>query len=267
MLTNGKSVTFSRHAQTLLYESFLHAQGDQVNQIHFIQSYARLLYEQGMPFDVSVKHRLTERIRNRHLPQSHKAIPNPIQVRAQFEYWWLNMFDIFESVYAADPGRLPDDATLYQRMVAVGGDESMSSFTAAELSKLTTNGFSPYRTETRRLETYQDVVHRQFLPNLIRVELNFQGHGAKFPERPRTDDGDVHESRMLGHCVKAARRDPAHVDTVDRIYLTVRLRLDWLERHNRKDPTYLAYQSLKAAYNDKHPTARVASLHKPEARD
>lgn len=92
-------------------------------------------------------------------------------------------------------------------MVAVGGTPEMSSSTDDELSAVV-DAFGMYREQDCSDALYTRVINDHLLPNLIRVELNFQGYGHRYAERPRTDGGDVHESRMIGHCATAARPRP-----------------------------------------------------------
>ena len=257
-----KSVAFSRHAQTLLYESFRHAQGDQPNQVNFIQCYARILYETGIPLKSTDRLNLHERITKRRLPRGHAVIEDQERIRAQFEFWWLNMFDILESVYAETPSRLPNLMTLRERAARVRATEDMPSFSDDEMERLGAE-FEQHRS-SQASTSFRDVLRRSFLPNLVRVELNFQGlpgPGAKYSERPRTDGGDVHESKLLTYCKRAAHHGLPPSDPVDIIYLGIRDHLEWLRDNDPSNETYLAYRKLVRAYNDNHPSATVTSLH------
>jgi hypothetical protein len=204
-ITNLGAVSLSRHAQTLLYESFRHAQGNQPAQVHFMQAYALLLRQTGVEIDFSLKDRLAHRIRAKQVPIGHMDIPNLIQVRAQFEFWWFIMWDIFSAIYLTDSQHLPTREKLDRRAIAVGGTCEMSSFTDKEMEALS-HAFTPYRVADFSTLRPSEIVNQYFLPNLISVERNFQGRGSRYATRPRTDGGDVHESKMLDHCAKAVRR-------------------------------------------------------------
>ncbi|GAA5175188.1 hypothetical protein GCM10023321_80720 [Pseudonocardia eucalypti] len=246
---------FRRTVQTLLYESFRHAQGDQRLQIHFIESYARILREQGVSIDPAVRDELVPRIRSRRLPRGHLAISNRQQVAAQFEFWWLTLWDLLVSVYAEDSRHVPSSARLADRMVLVGGTTEMSSFTPAEMRQID-EGLAPYRDQDDPAKSSAQIIWERFLPNLIRVEWNFQGNGARYPARPRTDGGDIHESKMLGYCDRAAAVSVDQAsDPVNQIYLEVSRSLAWLAAHRPQDPTYAAYTRLIASYRANHQRA------------
>lgn len=252
---------FRRHIQALLYDSFRQAQGDQALQVHFIECYARRLRECGVPINPAIRAELTERIRARRLPRGHIPIPNVEQVRSQFEFWWLNTWDILLSVYSGDATRLPAAGQLTARMVSVGGTPEMSSYTPDEMRRLN-DGFAPYRDGPDPARSAREIIHERFLPSLIRVESYFQGNGPRYAARPRTDGGDIHESRMLGHCRRAhfqAGRGTAEI--IDHIYLEVSHRLSWLASHRPSDGTYVAYTELVRAYNRNHPGTPSADLH------
>lgn len=243
---------FRRRVQTLLYESFRHAQGDQRLQIHFIESYARLLRGQGVSIDPAVRDELLPRIRSRRLPHGHAAIPNGRQVVAQFEFWWLTLWDLLVSVYAEDSGLVPSSAQLADRTILVGGTTEMSSFTLEEMRQID-EGLAPYRDRDDPVRSSAEIIRERFLPNLIRVEWNFQGNGTRYSARPRTDGGDIHASKMLEYCDRAvAASADQSADPVTQIYLEVSSRLAWLAVHQTQDPTYVAYTKFIASYNANH---------------
>ncbi|MBP2472448.1 hypothetical protein JOF53_001320 [Crossiella equi] len=251
-------MSFSRHAQTLLYESFRHAQGDQPNQVHFMFGYALLLRDAKVPFDLSVRDSLLDRVRNRQLPQGHLAMPNADQVRAQFEFWWRTMFDVFRAVQDDDLALLPSVRELRERMAHVGGEADMSSFTGEEMGRLAAT-LAEYRARTEKRLSAYDVIGGRFLPGMIRVEHNFQGVGARWTYRPREDGGDPHESRMLSYYRRLAGRE--QLDLPGQVYAIAARRLDWLAEHEPAHPVHLAYRDLVNAYNANHPEAPVTRLH------
>jgi hypothetical protein len=256
----GPSSLLRRHVQTLLYESFRHAQGDQALQVHFIHCYAHLLRAAAVPLDLSVRDQFVDRIRNRQVPRGHQVIVNLDLVRSQFEFWWLNMWDVLLSVYMEDPGLLPGPDQLAARSVATGGTPEMSSYTDDEMERLDA-GFDAYRTDDPPRE-FSFVVHERFLPRLLEVEWNFQGNGPRYRSRPRTDGGDVHESKLLSHCEKALTHlERSTLDMIDRIYLAVCNRLEWLTHHQVGDPVSVFYRRLIAAYNSHHVAGPVRQLH------
>jgi uncharacterized membrane protein YczE len=255
-----------RHLQVLVYSSFRHAQGSQATQIHFIQSDIRLLREQGVPFDPAAGDALTEHVRRLRLPSGHVEVPDEQLVRAQFEFWAQTLWDIACSVYHDDPRLLPDRGRLEERAVAVGGTKQMSSFTDTEMASVAA-ALDTYRAPGAVGLSGTDVVNTLFVPSLLEVELRFQGVGEKYPSRPRTDGGDVHESRLLGHCERALLRyRQGRPDTTNRIYLAVCQRLDGLPGLDAgEDPVAARYRELVVAYNRCHPGAEVAELHVPVA--
>lgn len=248
---DGLTTSFSRHAQTLLYESFLHAQGSQVMQVHLMHAYLLMVRQEGIAMDFSLRETLATRIRSRRLPRGHLDIVDLNLIAAQFEFWWLNMWDICSAILAG-PTHLPTRDVLEQRMTAVGGSPEMSSFTDDELSAVA-DAFGTYRNEDYSDALVTRVVNDHLLPNLIRVEMNFQGYGSRYAERPRTDGGDVHESKMIGHCATAVRRArTGPVDPFDRIYLAVNDRLDWLSRYEPESEVLADYRRLIAAHATNH---------------
>src|SRR5205807_2446374 len=110
----------------------------------------------------------------RELPKWHLDIQNSLQVSAQFQFWWENLWDIAVSVYASRTDCLPGAARLEARMAEVGGEPSMSSFTPDEMSRLRV-AFDMYRLEERVKLSATDVVETQFVPELIETETGFQG--------------------------------------------------------------------------------------------
>ncbi|WP_028927981.1 hypothetical protein [Pseudonocardia acaciae] len=245
----------------MLYESFRHAQGDQALQVHFISSYARILRENGVPIDFTARVELAARMRTRRLPSGHMDIANSALVGSQFEFWWLNLWDILESVYTGSAEPLPSPEQLAARVVAVGGTERMSSYAAPELAHLN-EGFAPYRDAGDPARTAREIILERFLPNLIRVERNFQGYGSRYRARPRTDGGDAHEAKLLGHCRRARKRVfSVPRDPVDQIYLEASARLTWLALHEPADATFLDYLQLVEAYNRNHVSEPLADLH------
>ena len=250
------------HVRKLLRESFRAAQGDQPTQVHFIQAYARYMRLENVPLDLTVRDALIERVRRQRLPAGHLRIPDPAQRQAQFQFWWDNLWDILTAVYTGTSEFLPARAELDDRAHAAGGHAGMSSFTDAEMAALART-IGLYR--RRDAGPGPDlVIDELLLPALIRVELGFQGHSMRYPERPRTDGGDVHESKLLRHCSRALERYQQHTqDIVDRIYRMICRRLSRLADSNPNDPIYARYRTLVSAYNANHPDRPVARLHVP----
>ncbi|MFK0249570.1 hypothetical protein ACIQUM_33140 [Amycolatopsis azurea] len=196
------------------------------------------------------------------IPAGHLVVDDDL-ARAQFWFWSYNIWDIARSVMTGDPTHLPDRIELECRARAAGARPGMSSFTETELTGLAA-AFEIYRAYRRQSLTPQDVVNTLFLPQLLQVELGFQGHGERYPARPRRDDGDKHECRMLGHCLAAHRHfSDSRPSTTDQIYRMACHRLDGLQ-HGHADQLIAAkYRQLVAAYNLRHPTATVPRLHVP----
>lgn len=61
--SDGMTTSFSRHAQTLLYDPFLHAQGSQVMQVHLMHAYLLLVWQEGVAIDFSLRETLAARRR------------------------------------------------------------------------------------------------------------------------------------------------------------------------------------------------------------
>jgi uncharacterized membrane protein YczE len=254
-----------RHVQVLAYDSFRHAQGNQALQVHFIQAYVRRLCELGVPFDPTAGVALKQHVQRLRLPHGHIDVPDVAQVRAQFAFWSALLWDIVLAVYTDAPSRLPDRHRLDLLAAQVGGTPAMSSFTDEEMTALAA-ALAVYRDPATSTVNWTDVVEQQFVPALVRVELGFQGHGTRYPQRPRTDDGDPHEARLLGHCTRALRgHDRGTPDVVAAIYRVVCGRLDQLNSDDAAlDPAAATYRELIAAYNRNHPgDDDVDALHVP----
>lgn len=190
-------------------------------------------------------------------------MPNEKQQVAQFEFWWLNTWDILLAVYAGDPHLLPGREQLDARAAAVGGTSDMSSFTTREMDVLA-EGFTTYRADDAHLSRSREVAISRFLPNLIRVEHNFQGRGQKYSRRPREDGGDPYESKLLTYCREALKRFRRGApNLIDHIYLEICQRLDRLVHSDVSSPMRQSYTSLIADYNAHHPDARLPMLHVP----
>ena len=249
------------HVRKCHRASFWAAQGDQSLQVHFVFAYTRYMRLDGVPLDLTARDALLERARNQRLPAGQKQIPD-LQCRAQNEFWWWNVWDILAAVYADAPEALPSRADINDRAHAVGGNPEMSSFTDAEMTALART-FARYR----RGDVGRGpdaVIETLFLPNVIRVELGFQGHSPRYPKRPRTDGGDAHASRLLMYCIDALTHYQAGApDIVDRIYRVLCGKLSRLADVDASDPVQRSYQALVSAYNATHPHHAVPRLHVP----
>lgn len=252
-----------RELQRLWYWSFNHAQGDQPVQVHVIECCLRLLRERGestelpgYPADAIARFRL---------PDGHIAVPQQ-QVRAQAAFWWRLLAALTASVTHGDTTRLPDPEWLEQCAVEVGGTKAMSSFTDEELAALAV-AIEQYRGESSGELAAVEVVDRYLVPNIIRVELGFQGHGTRWSFRPRSDGGDAHASRLLEYSDAARRHHHGGVPTIlDRMVLLICRRLDQLAAQPvGADPVADRYRDLLEAYNNNHRGAAVALLHAPAA--
>lgn len=263
MTHTAGAAAFRRHVRKLHRESFAAAQGDQPTQLHFIQAYARYMLISGVPIDLPVRDEVIERVRRQRLPAGHLLVPDAAQRRAQFEFWWFGMWDVLSAVYSGLPDYLPSRAELDDRVDAVGGTPEMSSFSEREMRRL-----------ARALAFYRRcditvgpnvVVELLLLPSMIRTELGFQGRSERYPARPRTDGGDVHESRLLTRCELALQHyHHGKADVVDRIYRQLCRQLSWLERVEPCNPVQVQYRELVDAYNATHPDhPRRARLHVP----
>lgn len=255
--------TPGREQQRLWYWSFAYAQGDQAVQVHVIQCCARLMREQGEPLDQPAA---TAPLGKFRLPAGHTPVADPTQILAQAQFWWDLMRDLLNAVDLHDPTLLPNREQLEQRALRVGGTKEMSSFTDEEMAALD-YAIDLYRGDASDSLTSTDVVERHLVPNLIRVELAFQGHGTRWAYRPRTDGGDPHTSRLLEYCESARRHHTAGVLTLlDRMAVQVCARLDSLATvPPGSEPVAARYRDLLEAYNTNHPSDRVARLHVPIA--
>lgn len=256
-------VNFRQHIQRVSYQSFQHAQGDQPAQVHFLQCYARMLRRHA-PIDDTARTASPDQLGNRALPRGHMPVPL-LQKAAQFKFWWWLLWDIVTSVYSDNPAALPDRTLLDERAGALGATAEMSSFTDEEMTALAA-ALAIYRdTPASSAWTVHYLASTLWLPNLVRVEIGFQGHGRRYPKRPRTDRGDPHVSRLAQECAKAATSWRPGELTSELYLLTCRV----LDEATDSDPTGEAdalgttYRTLVAAYNDNHPEQQVARLHIP----
>ncbi|WP_410646301.1 hypothetical protein [Amycolatopsis sp. cmx-4-54] len=109
------------------------------------------------------------------------------------------------------------------------------------------------------------MIDKLFVPQLLEVELGFQGLGARYPRRPRTDGGDKHESRMFGHCRTAHTRFAlGKASITDVVYRQVCRSLDQLRDSTAAGTAVAArYDLLIRLYNLHHPGPSVSLLHIP----
>jgi hypothetical protein len=257
------AAVFRRHARKLLRESFQAAQGDQRTQVHFIQAYMRYLLIDGVPIDLPARDEPIERIRRQRLPAGHMLVPDPAQREAQFEFWWHLLWDLAAAVYSGVPDFLPSRAEIDDRVRLCGGTPAMSSFTETEMARLART-IALYR-RCDAAPGPDVVIELLLLPSIGRTELGFQARSPRYPARPRTDDGDVHESRLLTRCELALQHyREGRADVVDRIYTSLCRRLSWLAEVETYDSVHLQYRELVDAYNATHPDRRpVQQLHVP----
>ncbi len=250
-----------REQQRLWYWSFAYAQGDQAVQVHVIECCARLMRESGQPLRPGPAAAPLEKFR---LPGGHVEVPDSTQIRAQAAFWWDLMRDLVAAVEHHTPAALPNRSQLEHRARQAGGTKEMSSFTDEEMAALA-QAIGLYRGEASDALTAGDVVERHLVPNLLRVEMAFQGYGTRWAYRPRTDEGDPHGSRLLEYCESARRHSAAGVLTLlDRMALQVCARLDHLAAvPDGTEPIADRYRDLVEAYNSNHPGHRVARLHVP----
>ncbi|MEU4198266.1 hypothetical protein AB0E69_40665 [Kribbella sp. NPDC026611] len=224
-----------------------------MSQLHFVQAYLRHLHADGVRYDGTARTELAAAARAARLPTAHLAIPDTALIEAQFAFWWELVCDVAAAVSARDHRLLPDDAVLRRRISDVGGRPEMSSFRDEEMDELIAV-LATYRSTAADELTPHDVTAHRFVPQLLRVELGFQGSGPRYPRRPRPEGSDPHESLLRSHCRHAqARAGAGTADIVDRIYLEVSRTLDAAGNE--------VYQRLIDAYNANHPGAEVTSLH------
>ena len=257
-------MTWARHLRHLSYASFRHAQGNQAVQVHFVQSYLRAVLEHGTPGTLSPLERILDRARRLAVPAGHLPVDRALS-RAQFLFWSHNIWDIARSLVEHDPAVLPNRGLLDARAADVGAAPGMSSFNEPELAELA-GAFEIYRTGVATTWAAAEVIDKLFVPQLLEVELGFQGLGARYPRRPRTDGGDKHESRMLGHCRTAHTRFArGKASITDVVYRQVCRRLDQLCGSTAAGTAVAGrYDLLIQLYNQRHPGSFVSLLHVPE---
>jgi uncharacterized membrane protein YczE len=257
-------MTLARHVQRLAYIGFQHAQGSQALQVHFVQAYIRVLAENNVPQVPQTREELAARAARLQPPPGHLDVGDDQLVRAQFMFWAHNTWDIAAAVYHDKPSLLPDRAVLDERADSVGGNADMSSFSDDEMTALA-EAFATYHSTPASQLSAAQVIDLHLVPTLIEVELGFQGTSDRWPQRPRTDGGDVHESRLLTHCHTALQRHrQGRARVTDRIYHRICHRLDALTAAPQgNDPVASRYDELIAAYNRNHPAKQAARLHVP----
>ncbi|WP_410570381.1 YczE/YyaS/YitT family protein [Amycolatopsis sp. cmx-4-61] len=257
-------MTLARHMQRLAYIGFQHAQGSQALQVHFVQAYIRILAENNVPQVPQTREELAARAARLRPPPGHLDVGDDQLVRAQFMFWAHNTWDIAAAVYHANPGLLPDRATLDERAANLGGHADMTSFSDGEMTALA-EAFATYRSTPGSQLSAAQVIDLHLVPVLIEVELAFQGTSDRFRQRPRTDGGDVHESRLLTHCHTALlRHRQGRARVTDQIYHRICHRLDSLAAAQPgTDPVAARYAELIAAYNRNHPAVQAVRLHVP----
>lgn len=253
------SAVFSRCIRKGFRASFWAAQGNQVLQVHFLQAYARYMVIDRIPRDPTARHIQQESMREQLIPHGHVQVLDKVR-RAQNEFWWQLMWDILDAAYDGVPECLPSRAELDDRIRACGGDPTMSGFSDEQMTPLA-RALGLYR--RRDIAPGPNVViELLFLPGVIEVERGFQGAGVHYPQRPRTDGGDVHQSRLASYCQRACvHYHEGTADIVDRIYRMLCERLTWLAAARIDDPVHIAYRELVDAYNTHHRGQHVEQLH------
>ncbi|MFI5591262.1 YitT family protein [Amycolatopsis sp. NPDC051758] len=259
-------MTLARHVQRLAYIGFQHGQGSQALQVHFVQAYIRILAENDVPHVPQTREELAARAARLQPPSGHLNVEDDQLVRAQFTFWAYNTWDVVAAVYHDKPSLLPNRAILDERAANVGGTADMTSFTDAEMTALA-EAFATYHSTPAAQLSASQVIDLHLVPALIEVELGFQGTSDRWPQRPRTDGGDVHESRLLTHCHTALERHrQGRARVTDQIYHRMCHRLDALTAAPpANDPLASRYEELIAAYNRNHPGERAPRLHVPLA--
>ncbi|OXM44260.1 hypothetical protein CFP71_40620 [Amycolatopsis thailandensis] len=221
------------------------------------------MLEYGTPGTLPPLERILDHARRLAVPAGHLAVDNALS-RAQFLFWAHNIWDVARSLVEHDSALLPDRELLEARAADVGAQPGMSSFSEPELAELA-GAFEVYRTRYATTSAAAQVIDELFVPQLLEVELGFQGIGARYPRRPRIDGGDAHESRLLGHCRTAhTRYTQAKTSVTDLVYRQVCRSLDQLRGCPSPTNAVVArYDLLIRLYNQRHPGSSVPLLHIP----
>jgi hypothetical protein len=250
----------------LFYHSFGHAQGRLVLQIDFFSYVALLWKEQGIQLNAALESELQEQLFSFQPPQGHQIVDTG-EVKAQFQFWWETMWDIFKYYQiVSNESTLPISVERLQaRALRWSGEDAYYSNRYSSLRGDKMQKLVDRFTMNASKSTYGHILAELLLPNILSVESYFQGE-PRYSEdigRQRIDSGDKFESRFRTYCLTALRKQLKNekLNIFDEIYLKIVEYLDDSRCAKEPNPCTESYKRLIELYNQNHPTALVENLH------
>jgi hypothetical protein len=258
----------------VFYHSFNHAQGRLVMQPDVLSYVASKWREEKISVDFSMEKELKEKIVSFKIPRGHRIVDEN-ETKAQFGFWWENMWDIFR-YQKLDPYNLdfpaPTEEKLQIRSRFHSGNEAYDSnkyesLKADKMGKIAER----IAINTPQLGS-QKILSKFLIPNLISLESYWQGDWdppASNPSllgRKRTDGGDEYECKLLTRCRTALSKVKENIPLTiyDEMYFDISNFLSNLEskvRNQHEEKLYQSYKKLIHLYNKNHIGSEVVSLY------
>ena len=254
-------------AMEVLRGSFVISSGRQYAQLCDMAVAAALVQEWRIEFDRTIfeKPEAIEAIRAWGLAPSHTGRPKhtPGLIAGGHEFWWRMLGDAFAWQFDASAQLLPDERAIVERFRECGVGRGTSSTTTEELAALN-QAIDDLRGAKGEVS---DQLAARALKWHLQAELHWLLH-----RRPRTDHGDIHESRWRSGMIAAVVTSAAERTLYDEVLIREVNALDeMLATHSEQlaanglDSTRELYDEVLEAYNRVHPTAQLTTLHHRDA--
>lgn len=256
----------------VFFYSFAHSQGRLIMQPDVLSFVASKWREKNLKINFSLREQMAQQVREFRPPKGHRAVDSQ-ETKAQFAFWWENMWDIF-AFHGLDEENLdyrpPSEEQLKMRSRKFSGEKAYSEGIFSSLRGDKMKSIADRIALNTPILGSQRIMVEHLVPNMISVETYFQGF-PKYSEkigRQRTDKGDDFESKIRLHCTtaldKVARK--LSLNVYDEMYLDISNYLEKISTKSTLEGTdksnYEAYKKLIEIYNKNHSENTVSVLHK-----
>lgn len=260
MVVARESIGLER-AQRMVRGTFMASQGRQYAQITFIDAVARMWRADGLSVDIEMMASVAARqmMERRNLPPGHVRLSTEI-VRQQFNFWWQYFLWICDYVNAGSGSRLPSHDDIDAYIVAMGGEDYMSSYLEEEVSAIKVMTDRYRNLDPTASMDLDEAIRRFALPALVRADRHWIAEPSR--SRPGTiiADGGSMLRTLLAKAID--HRDRGwQVTDLERIYVRMAEILLDMWHDDPRFPALPTYRKLIDEFNRRNPANPVVALH------